>query len=120
MAYGRPVQPAMPWMVFIHVNEEGCAGTLINSQFVLTSASCFCNGQLNCTRDIGDYEDEVSPIQIQDDSDEIAKKVKVYMGTTHGTGRGMGLINVTESKDLPQHVEKILGKENICPSFIEH
>ena len=42
---GKPALDPMPWMVMIWVKGQQCGGTLINSQFVLTAAHCFCGGK---------------------------------------------------------------------------
>lgn len=31
-----------PWLVQIMVNFAGCGGSIINKQFILTAAHCFC------------------------------------------------------------------------------
>ena len=46
---GKASIEPMPWMVvyFVGVNiksSQQCGGSLINSQFVLTAAHCFCEG----------------------------------------------------------------------------
>ena len=42
---GQPAFDPMPWMVIVWVKGQQCGGTLINSQFVLTAAHCFCGGK---------------------------------------------------------------------------
>ena len=44
---GDSAHNPMPWMVAIEIKKEGqCTGTLINNQFVLTAAHCFCLGKI--------------------------------------------------------------------------
>ena len=45
---GNKAQHPMPWMVIVAIGEGQCGGSLINSQFVLSAAHCFCtHGRLN-------------------------------------------------------------------------
>merc|ERR1711942_478856 len=73
---GEEAKDAMPWMAFIEIGEEACGGTLINSQFVLSAAHCFCNGQLDCTSNIGVRADK--PIIVEDK--KISERVKLSLG----------------------------------------
>ena len=49
----------MPWMTLISVKGSQCGGTLINNQFVLTAASCFCSAAMLCKRMVMDVEKNV-------------------------------------------------------------
>ena len=49
----------MPWMTLISVKGSQCGGTLINNQFVLTAASCFCSAAMLCKRMAMDVEKNV-------------------------------------------------------------
>ena len=42
---GKPALDPMPWMVMIWAQGQQCGGTLINIQFLLTAAHCFCGGE---------------------------------------------------------------------------
>ena len=49
----------MPWMTLISIKGSQCGGTLINNQFVLTAASCFCSAAMLCTRMFMDVQENV-------------------------------------------------------------
>ena len=44
---GTPTFHPMPWMVVLSISGSQCGGSLINRQFVLTAAHCFCGGKNN-------------------------------------------------------------------------
>jgi len=69
----------MPWMVLLYVEGAQCGGTLINSQFVLTAAHCFCTDITRCTRIIGQVK-KGEPIKIQKKFD--LDTVKIFIGLT--------------------------------------
>jgi len=79
---GEEAEKPMPWMAFIEIQEEACGGSLINSQFVLSAAHCFCNGQLDCTSRIGHLADK--PIVVEDKA--VGDKIKISLGMTLGGG----------------------------------
>ena len=47
---GHEPEYPMPWMVLINIKGSQCGGTLINNEFVLTAAHCFCGGPMMCDR----------------------------------------------------------------------
>ena len=49
----------MPWMTLISIKGSQCGGTLINNQFVLTAASCFCSAAMLCKRMFMDVQENV-------------------------------------------------------------
>ena len=55
----RQTKKPMPWMTLISVKGSQCGGTLINNQFVLTAASCFCSAAMLCKRMAMDVEKNV-------------------------------------------------------------
>jgi len=83
---GDETKNPMPWMVFIKIGESQCGGSLINSQFVLTAAHCFCYGALSCSSDMGKVVDK--PITITNEK-EIPEKVTLYVGLTKEGGKGL-------------------------------
>ena len=56
---GHPAKKPMPWMALIYVKGSQCGGTLINNEFVLTAAHCFCGGAMLCERMIMEVEKNV-------------------------------------------------------------
>ena len=57
---GFPTLPdPMPWMVLINIKGSQCGGTLINNEFVLTAAHCFCGAAMLCDRMIMEVEENV-------------------------------------------------------------
>ena len=54
-----PHKRPMPWMTLISVKGSQCGGTLINNQFVLTAASCFCSAAMLCKRMAMDVQENV-------------------------------------------------------------
>ena len=52
-----PSLDAMPWMVLINVKGSQCEGTLINNEFVLTAAHCFCGTAMMCDRGMKEVEE---------------------------------------------------------------
>ena len=57
---GFPTLPdTMPWMVLINIKGSQCGGTLINNEFVLTAAHCFCGAAMLCDRMIMEVEENV-------------------------------------------------------------
>ena len=49
----------MPWMVLISIKGSQCEGTLINNEFVLTAANCFCGAAKLCDRMTMEVEENV-------------------------------------------------------------
>jgi len=85
---GDETDKAMPWMVLIQTIDEICGSSLINSQFVLTAAHCFCNrhsGVLGCSKAMGELTK--TPMVVQNE-EEIRKGVKLYVGITKKGGKG--------------------------------
>ena len=56
---GHVAENPMPWMVLISIKGSQCGGTLINNEFVLTAAHCFCGSAMLCDRMIMEVEDNV-------------------------------------------------------------
>ena len=56
---GHAAKEPMPWMVLISIKGSQCGGTLINNQFVLTAAHCFCGAAMLCDRMIMEVEKNV-------------------------------------------------------------
>ena len=56
---GHAAKQPMPWMVLISIKGSQCGGTLINNQFVLTAAHCFCGAAMLCDRMIMEVEKNV-------------------------------------------------------------
>ena len=56
---GHAAKNPMPWMVLIYIKGSQCGGTLINNEFVLTAAHCFCGSAMLCDRTIMEVEDNV-------------------------------------------------------------
>ena len=52
-----------------------------------------------------------SPLNYQDDYDEISKKVKIYMGMTNNGGMGLKPSNVLRSTNMPKYVQKYSGRK---------
>ena len=64
---GKETKYPMPWMVLIDIASSQCGGSIINSQFVLTAAHCFCAGPNACTRSMHrmDFADEPVKIKVK-------------------------------------------------------
>merc|ERR1712142_363277 len=105
---GQEAQYPMPWMAFIRSNEGMCGGSLINSQFILTAAHCFCysngNGSDYCTREIGKVM-KGQPITFKK---KTAETIKVYLGLTERGGgeRPMDMF-------LNKNIGKAFNVENV-------
>ena len=56
---GHAAKNPMPWMVLINIKGSQCGGTLINNEFVLTAAHCFCGAAMLCDRMIMEVEENV-------------------------------------------------------------
>ena len=56
---GHKAKNPMPWMVLINIKGSQCGGTLINNEFVLTAAHCFCGAAGLCDRMIMEVEENV-------------------------------------------------------------
>ena len=56
---GHAAKNPMPWMVLINIKGSQCGGTLINNEFVLTAAHCFCGSAGLCDRMIMEVEENV-------------------------------------------------------------
>ena len=68
----------MPWMTLISVKGSQCGGTLINNQFVLTAASCFCSAAMLCKRMAMDVEKNV-PNKIRVSWERFIKKGNINL-----------------------------------------
>ena len=63
----RPPSLPMPWMVLISIKGRHCVGTLINNEFVLTAANCFCAAAMLCDRVTMEVEDNlVNKIRVRE------------------------------------------------------
>jgi len=93
---GVSTKHPMPWMVLIYIDDAQCGGTLINSQFVLTAAHCFCTGYNRCSRQIGEMEEGES-IKIKE-SFNLAQ-VKIFIGVTDEKRIGLSAEKIWESQD---------------------
>ena len=74
----RQTKKPMPWMTLISVKGSQCGGTLINNQFVLTAASCFCSAAMLCTRMAMDVEKNV-PNKIRVSQEQFIKKGNINL-----------------------------------------
>ena len=54
---GSSYEEPMPWMVLINIKGSQCEGTLINNEFVLTAAHCFCGTAMMCDRGMKNVEE---------------------------------------------------------------
>jgi len=97
---GEESSYAMPWMVYILIKsvydfniQQQCGGSLINTQFVLTAAHCFCAGLLKCSKNIEELAEGIGigkdPIRVLSDKKEISKHVELILGLTFGGGANM-------------------------------
>ena len=68
----------MPWMTLISVKGSQCGGTLINNQFVLTAASCFCSAAMLCKRMAMDVQENV-PNKIRVSWERFIKKGNINL-----------------------------------------
>jgi len=84
---GYSTKKPMPWMVFIEIDLDMCGGSLINSQFVLTAAHCFCNTQLECSRNIGEIGKD--PIIVKEKKETLSRVVKLSLGLTYDGGENV-------------------------------
>ena len=101
---GEEAEKPMPWMAFIEIQEEACGGSLINSQFVLSAAHCFCNGQLDCTSRIGHLADK--PIVVEDKA--VADKIKISLGMTLGGGANVWPPSLKREEKLKVELKQII------------
>ena len=61
----EPSPKSKPWMAQISIKgKHWCGGSLINNEFVLTSASCFCGTAGLCDRKGGEVREGV-PVKIR-------------------------------------------------------